>query len=146
MKRSWLVIGAVLPVILFIVIVIVASAGGEYPDDVEIWQLPSGQWCQRIDGVFDKCYCPCEREIKYVCEPTPTPTDDPKRKPTPTNTSIPNPTPSPTLLPSATPEPICKIWVCHKPGTAAEQDYCCYDSEGCKAAHLKHGDYEGKCE
>jgi hypothetical protein len=44
-----------------------------------------------------------------------------------------------------TPPPECPYWVCHKPGTAAEQDYCCY-SESCVAAHLKHGDYEGRCQ
>jgi hypothetical protein len=40
---------------------------------------------------------------------------------------------------------VCRIWLCHKPGTAAEQDYCCEDSTGCRDAHLAHGDTLGKC-
>lgn len=90
MKRLPLYIG--LFPLFFIGLVMVASASGSYPDNVEVYQLPSGHWCQLIDGQFAGCFCPCEEEIKYVCEPTPTPKDDP------TSTPPPNPT-------DETPEP-----------------------------------------
>lgn len=87
--------------------------------------------------------------------PTATPTTIPEQtpvRPTPTVTHAPptkTPTiPSATKNPTATPrqtEPVeCYQWLCHKPGTAAEQDYCC-DSDGCVSAHLGHGNYLGKC-
>lgn len=60
-----------------------------------------------------------------------------------TATITPEVTSVPTNTPSAT--PVCEIWVCHKPNSAAEASYCCESSAGCLSAHLGHGDYEGKC-
>ena len=62
--------------------------------------------------------------------------------PTPTKRSTRKPTATPTEFPSIVPK--CYQWLCHKPGTAAEQNYCC-DSDGCVSAHLRHGDYLGRC-
>ena len=78
---------------------------------------------------------------------TPTNTVAPPTKtPAVPTTAVPNtPTDVPTVtpaIPTATSKPC--VWVCHKPGTSAEQDYCC-DSQECVDAHLKHGDYLGKC-
>jgi len=111
-----------------------------------------------------ECDCCCKEE-QDVCNtvtpqitstPTSTPTGMETLTPTPnepTNTpGEPTPTPSRTRTPAPTDTPIptetevtCYQWLCHKPGTAAEQNYCC-DSEGCVEAHLAHGDYLGACE
>lgn len=90
-NKPWaLAIGIAL--LFAVVVVVVGSAQDNYPDGVIVWQIPSGQWCQIVDGEFDKCYCPCEEEGRDVCEPTPIPTDKPK------STETPNPT-------DETPEP-----------------------------------------
>lgn len=71
------------------------------------------------------------------------PTATPALQPTATisNTTIPPTVPACTPTVTVT---TCYQWLCHKPDTAAEQDYCC-DSDGCVDAHLGHGDYLGRC-
>lgn len=76
------------------------------------------------------------RKVTETIRPSDTPVSTPTLV-TPTLTIWPTPTATPTLF-------LCYQWVCHKPGTAAEQDYCC-ESMGCVDAHLGHGDYLGKC-
>ena len=95
-------------------------------------------WCTGECG--DGKICPTP-----TITPPPPPTDTPPPPTPPTDTPTPPPPTDTPPPPTDTPEPVCRIWVCHKPDTPAEQDYCCWDSEGCKAAHLAHGDYEGKC-
>ena len=111
------------------------------------WADPCGYTCyQWADGSGD-CYPCLECEACYVPTPNTTPTPTIPKTPTPktpTATSTPWVSPTP-YNPTPTGIPICGIWLCHKPGTAAEQDYCCWDSEGCRDAHLAHGDYLGKC-
>jgi len=64
---------------------------------------------------------------------------------TPTATVTPQPpTSTVPVIPTKTVVVGCFQWLCHKPGTPAEQDYCC-ESQGCVDAHLKHGDYLGRC-
>ena len=107
-----------------------ASASDGMPPDVIAWEYAGELFVTDYDEdghPRTQHICPCD------VKPTPKPTD----KPQPTPTDKPRPTP--------TPKSECKIWLCHKPGTPAEQNYCCYDSEGCKSAHLGHGDYLGKC-
>lgn len=87
----------------------------------------------------------------HICTASATlpPNGDASKTPTPV---IPTSTLSATIVPSATvvsiptytPALECYQWVCHKPSTAAERDYCC-DSDGCVDAHLGHGDYLGRC-
>lgn len=87
------------------VMVVSGSAQGSYPDGVEVYQIPSGQWCQLVNGVFAGCFCPCETEVINVCEPTPVPTYEPTITPTKEPTKK-TPTPPPTKpTPTNTPEP-----------------------------------------
>jgi len=114
-------------------------AQGEIPEGVQIFDGPGGLICFVWPDGSGECYCPCEPS---ECEPTPEPTATPEPRNTPT--PEPKDTPTPEPEPTPTPEPECFQWLCHKPGTSAEQDYCC-DSQGCVDAHLAHGDYLGKC-
>lgn len=77
---------------------------------------------------------------------TPDPTETKVHTAILTNTETPVPTELPTLIPTQTPGDSCFQWICHMPGTPAEQDYCC-DSEGCVRAHLAppQNGYLGKC-
>lgn len=91
--------------------------------------------------------------------PTQTPqvTDAPPSQtptiPTATPSSTYTQAPTPTVEFTATPTRVCRTptpedcyqWVCHRTGNAGWKDYCC-ESEGCVDAHLKHGDYLGKCD
>lgn len=134
MRRRVFLGGIVLALLLVLGISLASASVNVYPEKVEVFELITGHTCVIYDGVFQECYCPCEVAECEECEYENTPTPTPK-----------NPTVTPTPKPTITPQPECKIWLCHKPGTEAEQDYCCWDSEGCKSAHLAHGDYLGKC-
>lgn len=71
--------------------------------------------------------------------------DTPQPTATATITNAPGtPTSTVPVIPTKTVVVGCFQWLCHKPGTPAEQDYCC-ESQGCVSAHLKHGDYLGRC-
>ena len=82
--------------------------------------------------------------------PSATSTSVPKHTPTspaPTITdSPPSKTPTVPIVPTETVVVECYQWLCHKPNSSAEQDYCC-DSQGCVNGHLNHhdDDYLGKC-
>lgn len=134
MKRSTIaIIGVLVFVVVLLAIPLIGSAGDGYPDGVIVWQLPSGHWCQTVDGVFDQCYCPCESEVEYVCEPCPVPTDEPKSTPTQEPTKV-NPTATPTLVPTEAPKTSCNRGVGNgaedcdpgnsggKPGSAGEDN------------------------
>ena len=156
MKRGlWIGVLLVLALVFGVGYSVAKADSGPIPyreasSNVTVFQRPDGAWCvtdYRDGQPFTDCDCPCEEIVCEVVTPTPTPTEDPKKTPTKTPV-VPTPTPTKTPVvptPTPTPQPVCKIWLCHKPGTSAEQDYCCWDSEGCKDAHLKHGDYLGKC-
>jgi len=96
MKQSLVVI--LLVAILLIASVMWVSADRGYPEGVEIFEIPSGQWCVLVEGEFE-CYCPCE--VQSVCEPTSVPTDEPNPTPPP------NPTPTDFPDPTKTPKPKC---------------------------------------
>ncbi len=82
-------------------------------------------------------YAICVADIPDGCCETPTtpmpcncPTQVPEVvSPTPTQHPAPTPTPQP---------PMCYQWLIHKPGTAAEQLYCC-DSDSCVRGHISGG-------
>lgn len=109
-------------------------------------------------------YSDCNVSVDCCC-PTATPSETPSATdaatrtatfsstntvvPTRRSSRTPTQTPKVSHAPTATPTAVstaieCYQWLCHKPGTAAEQDYCC-DSQECVDAHLGHGDYLGKC-
>lgn len=144
MKDTFIKI-TILLVVFFAFSAFVVKASSVVPENVKVFETYGGLICVtdiRYENPYTRCYCPCEF---YECEvekvkntPKATKTESPKE------TEEPTPTILPTILPTETPEEACYQWLCHKPGTPAEQDYCC-DSDGCVNAHLGHGDYLGKC-
>lgn len=104
----------VLLIVLAGLMVVSGSAQGNYPEGVDVFEIPSGHWCVLIEGDVE-CYCPCE--VINVCEPTPIPTYVPEGTPTPEPTkksptkTPPRPNPTETPIPTNTPE---QEWVfCH---------------------------------
>ena len=153
MKR-W-IIGLALVAVLILAVALVffvERVGGQSDIPVNTFELGCLTCVEWADGSGD-CYDLRDCGTP-VCELTPTPTDTP----TPTETTPPPPTvtstgtptppkPTPTETPTPTDTPVvCEIWLCHKPGTAAEQDYCCGAEGNCAPSHLDHGDYLGKCQ
>lgn len=137
MRRLLLLVGVF--IVLFLVAAAVHAASGTTEPShtltvdgtpyAYVWEAGGAEY---VYGEVQR-FCPC---FTQNCLSTPSFTQT-ATKVYPTQTNVVQSTPTPVA---------CAIWVCHKPGTAAEQDYCCWDSEGCFNAHIAHGDYEGKCQ